>query len=193
MKPNESHAPGDGALLIQLVDGKVTALERLYDRHAGALYALALRIAASPEKAESTVEATFSDLWSMRESLAASGTAVAPALWLMTRCRARALEGAAHAPNAEHDLPMRVASERRIDELLALDPGKRGERVRRALEALPAPQRMAIERAYFDGATLSQIAGDQGRAPPDVARDLKQGLAAIAAGLGPTTHGRSAG
>jgi RNA polymerase sigma-70 factor (ECF subfamily) len=193
MKPDDSPALGDGALLIQLVDGKATALERLYDRHAGALYALALRIAASPEKAESAVEATFSDLWSLRQSLVASGTAVAPALWLMTRCRARALESSAQAPNADRDLPVRVVSERRIEALLALDPGQRGDRVRRALEALPAPQRAAVERAYFDGATLAQIARDQGLTPRDVARDLKQGLVAIAAGLGGPARERSAG
>lgn len=180
MHTNDHEARGDGPLLHELADGNPEALERLYDRHAGALYALALRIAVHPEKAERAVEAAFSDLWQLRRSLVASGTAVPPALWLMTRCRARALEATSGARDVESMRTPRVA-ESRVAALLATDPESRSERVRQALAALPEPQRTVVERAYFEGATVARIAGDQARAASDVARDLRQGLTAIAA------------
>lgn len=181
MEPNDSHAVGEAALLKELVAGEPKALERLYDRHSGALYALALRIAATPERAERAVEAAFSDLWSLRQKLMSSGRSIPPALWLMSRCRARALETqVSEAAAPAWALPDLVAH--RIDELLALDQDTRRVHVDRLLATLAPAQRAVVEKAFFEGSSLSRIAADQARPLAEVASDLKRGLATLVQG-----------
>ena len=56
-------APGPAALpaddLACVADGDLTALLRIYDEYASLAYAVALRIAGDPERAQRAVELTF--------------------------------------------------------------------------------------------------------------------------------------
>ena len=55
--------PSDAALMEQLIQRELGALERLYDRHSRAVYSLALRIAQQAASAEEIVQDVFLQLW----------------------------------------------------------------------------------------------------------------------------------
>ena len=145
-------AAGDGA--------GVTAL---YDRHARAMYALALRIVQAEAEAEDVVQEVFAQVFRQAGRYDASrGTVVG---WLFTITRTRAIDQVRARRRHGHDFSRR-ASEAEAANVPA--PGADQERqaltaeeidrVRRALADLSAEQRRAIELAYYEGLTQSEIA-----------------------------------
>src|SRR5207245_1617895 len=78
------------SLLPAVANGDLAAFEALYDRHAGLLYALLLRILGSPEAAQETLQETFVKAWSNASSFDASrGSEVA---WLISIARSRGID-----------------------------------------------------------------------------------------------------
>lgn len=149
----------DEALAVRLVDGDVRALEQLYERHARAVFSLALKLLADREAAEEVVQETFLKLWQRPEAYTPErGRLIA---WLLgvahhravDRLRRRRLEqryGAAQAaaePMLSHRDP--------VDDVFQ---SLRGEAVARALQTLPTAQRIAVELAYLRGMTQVEIA-----------------------------------
>lgn len=126
----------DEALYEQLLRGDLGAFDRLYERHARPLFAYVRRHLADAHEAEDVLHETFMALLKER------GRIAAPSLraWLfqaarnrcLTRLRSRrrgerALEAASHEPT-DIDTPH-----------LALEARESAERLRRAVERLPAP------------------------------------------------------
>jgi RNA polymerase sigma-70 factor (ECF subfamily) len=159
--PSESSgAPPDVALVRRLLQRDVNAFEELYDRHSRIVYGLVLRILQQASTAEEVVQDVFLQLW---RNAAQYDTSRGPFLpWLLTLSRNRALDH------------LRLKSERQrrredqADELPAailvpdfeshLDSKRRALRVRELMGALQPQQRRAIELAYFEGLSHSEIA-----------------------------------
>jgi len=80
----------DRALVARIRRGEESALAALYDRHAGILLALALRIAGERADAEEIVVDTFQQAW--REAARFSADRGSVAAWLTMICRSRALD-----------------------------------------------------------------------------------------------------
>jgi RNA polymerase sigma factor (sigma-70 family) len=146
-------ARSDEDLLTQVAQADPDALAEVYDRYSRAAYGLALRVVRDRALAEDAVQETFLAVWRSAGSFAARrGTARA---WIMTLAHRRAVdivrreEVRAAAPLPEND-----ARGETIDLLLGLER----QRVRRALDGLPAPQRETLELAYYGGLTQSEIA-----------------------------------
>ena len=59
--------PSDSSLLRRLIEGSHDALEGLYDRHAQAVFATALRVSRDREIAAEVVQDTFLTLWNRAE------------------------------------------------------------------------------------------------------------------------------
>jgi RNA polymerase sigma-70 factor (ECF subfamily) len=157
----------DRALLARVAAGDVAALRALYDAHAPRAMAIAVRILRSPAEAEDVVQEAFLELW--RRSAQFDGGRGSAIGWIVTIARSRAIDRLRAAQTAgrylgrapaKQDLvntpvpsPVDLANERREE-----------ARVATALAALPAEQREAIELAYFDGLSQSEIAIKTGRA-----------------------------
>jgi RNA polymerase sigma-70 factor (ECF subfamily) len=102
----------------------------------------------------------------------------------------------AHKRDAAREQSLDAAlqqSSARLEALLAApesSPSKRAERneellqLAASLEALPAPQRTAVELHYLRGWTLAMIAEQMGRSRPAVAGLLQRGLAALRTTMG---------
>ena len=138
------------ALIHRIAAGDHTALGEFYDRFAGMANGLALRILRNTSDAEEVVQEVFLQAWRQADRYdAARGT---PEAWISTLARTRALDKLRRRASRREE-PAEVApgttSTPANVEVLA---------VRKALEGLAAPQRRALELAYYDGLTQSEIA-----------------------------------
>jgi len=157
---DDAGAAADLETVARMARGDQAALAELYDRHATAVYSLALRVVRRQEDAEDVTQQVFTQAWRTSARYDASRGVVAA--WLLMMTRSRAIDCVRRRNPARDGVS--------DDERLAAipDPGpnveyavatrEQVERVRTAIEALPAEQRMAVELAYYDGLTQSEIA-----------------------------------
>ena len=161
----------DGDLIRRVGGGDVAALATLYDRHAGAVYSLARRIVRDETEAGRVVQQVFAYAWQQAARYDSARASVGG--WLLettrgasidrtrTALRAVAMARAAHDGEVAHApeellATLHLPSPARAQEHDSCTPAEAG-RLREALAALPALQRIAIELAYFEGLTLAQI------------------------------------
>jgi RNA polymerase sigma-70 factor (ECF subfamily) len=153
--------PTDAALMQRLLERDAQALEALYDRYARPVYSLVLRIARQPASAEEIVQDVFLHLWRNAGRYQASRGPLGP--WLLTMARNRALDflrlksekQRRREDSADFNLsPSGVAAP---DFEGTVDSNRRAEKVRALIASLPESQRRAMELAFFDGMTHSEI------------------------------------
>lgn len=170
----------DARLVARTRSGDTEALGELYDRHAAAALAVALRVTADRQEAEDVVHDAFVVVWRKiarfdpeRGSLRA---------WLMTIVRNRAIDRVrARRPAIE----IEDADER---SLLRTGPNPTWEQalqrtsaaeVRAALDSLPGEQRQAVELAYFEGYTYREVAQVTGVPPGTASGRMRLALAKL--------------
>lgn len=129
-------------------------MSALYDRYVGAALATATRILGDRSEAEDVLQEVFVRVWDRAADYDTGRGSVAA--WLMSSVR-----------NAAIDRLRRRDALRRATEGAAAQPRPQPEagefpddlkRVTAAVAQLPPEQRAAIELAYFEGLTQSQIA-----------------------------------
>jgi RNA polymerase sigma-70 factor, ECF subfamily len=88
---NEALAPKDETVLVrEVAAGSQDALAALYDRHAGAIYAVASRLTTDRQIAEEVVQETFLALWNRAELFDPQTGSLAA--WLHTIARNRTVD-----------------------------------------------------------------------------------------------------
>jgi RNA polymerase sigma-70 factor, ECF subfamily len=136
------------------------ALADLYDRYARSVYSLACRILTDRTEAEDVVQEVFSQAWRQADAYDAKRAPVAGWLLMMTRTRAidrlRARNGRVQMVQALPTLPD-PPDQHEGPEALAIGE-QEAARVRAALDTLTESQRSAIELAYYEGLSQSDIA-----------------------------------
>jgi RNA polymerase sigma-70 factor (ECF subfamily) len=171
-------ADADRSALERMARGDHVALAELYDRHGRAVYSLALRIVRDQRDAEEVVQDVFAQAWRQSSRYAAARGSVIG--WLMTLARSRAIDRARSRrarPDATGDseaivdLSDQSAS---ADEQLAST--EQAGQVRAALERLPLLQRLAIELAFYEGLTHTEIADRLEQPLGTVKARIRQGL-----------------
>ena len=153
----EDHS-ADRQSLGRLAAGEAAALAELYDRHSGPVYSLAFRIVQQEQDAEDIVQEVFAQAWRQASRYDMTRGPVAAWLLMMARTRAidrlRSRQARGDATSTDLDaLPVDAASP--PDQLIA---SQEAARVREALLSLPPEQKAALELAYFEGLTQSEIA-----------------------------------
>lgn len=150
----------DSTLVRRLLQKDVSAFEQLYDRHSRAVYGLILRILQQAGTAEEVVQDVFLQLWRNAEQYDESRGPFVP--WLFTLARNRALdtlrlksERQRRREEQTEELPPVVTAPQYEKEL---DEKRRAEKVRALIGALNPQQKRAIELAYFEGLSHSEIA-----------------------------------
>jgi RNA polymerase sigma-70 factor (ECF subfamily) len=151
----------DGELLVRIGQGDERALASLYDRLSPLAYGLALRIAGDADAADDVVQEAFLRIWRRADRYdPARGTARPWVLRLVRNLAIDRLRSTGARTRAERasgaEAPVLEAPPAGPEELAA--QAERGQSIRAALDALPAEQRRAIEIAYFEGLSHSEIA-----------------------------------
>jgi len=167
----------DAALIERIARGDADALAALYDRHAPRVLGLTSRILGDRDEAEDVLQEVFLQVWrSPARFDAARGSAVT---WLLILARSRAIDRLRSLRRRGHDRQVPIddhpiASGEDLER--GAENAQEGAAVRRALEALPPDQRRALELAYFDGYTQSEIAQMTGAPLGTVKTRLRQGM-----------------
>ena len=150
----------DEQLLAGLVDGRLDALERLYDRYRTMAYSIALRITSDATLAEDVVQDAFLGAWRNAGRYELGRGSVRT--WLLSIVHHRSIDAVrrrrptAELPEGEDGpSPTELTLPDIWPEVAA---GIDRETVRSALATLSDVQREAIELAYFAGLTQVEIA-----------------------------------
>lgn len=152
-------SPEGLALVERLAAGDMDAASDLYDRHAAQIYALALRIVRDDGDAEDVVQEVFSQAWRTADRYERARASVLGWLLMMTRTRALDKVRARQSrPAADVNVSPDSIQGTEVAACDALVAAEDANRVRDALRALPVPQRTALELAYYEGLTQSEIA-----------------------------------
>jgi RNA polymerase sigma-70 factor (ECF subfamily) len=153
-KPEDAQA--DILLIERIVARDELAVADLYDRHHRLLFGLILRILRDRSEAEEVLQEVFVLAWTRAETY--NVTLGSPAAWLVRVARNRAIDRL-RANNvrvrAVEAAPEPIAAES-PETRASLSEQQRV--VGRALDSLPADQRVLIEQAYFMGLTQSELA-----------------------------------
>lgn len=142
--------------------GDATALGELYDRYGRVVFGMVYAMLGSPETAEEVAQDAFERVWRDARSYRPERGSVRT--WLLAIARNAAIDR--HRRSAS-----RLAPERPLDDGVAIaDPeadailerALTGDRVRRALAALPPEQRQVIALSFYGGYAQSEIAARLG-------------------------------
>lgn len=170
-------AEGEADLLARLQRRDPQALAELYDRYGRAAYGLILRMVRDTGVAEDLVQETFLRVWNRVHEFDSERGAVGP--WLLAVARNRAIDylrsrdgrmrNALELNETEHPSLFVDLRPDALDQLLA-------GRLRKALGGLQTQQREAIELAYFEGLTQTEIAARMGQPLGTVKTWVRRGL-----------------
>ncbi len=172
-------------LLARVAKGEQQALSQLYDLSSTLLFSIALRILGHREDAAELLQEVYLELWSkvVRYDVG-RGTPIA---WLITLTRSRAIDrlrmrgtrthpptaqavnGQTTPPPADHNL---AAFEAQADQELRT-------RVCHSLSSLPQAQQQAIELAYYDGLSYTEISTRLNQPVETVKTRIKLGMAKL--------------
>jgi RNA polymerase sigma-70 factor, ECF subfamily len=142
-------APSE-SLLVRLTAGDQRALGEVYDRYAGLVNGLALRILHDRTEAEDVVQEVFVQVW--RQASRFDPSRGTPEAWICTMARTRALDRLRRRSSRREEPSEKapgVSEAPRTEQALA---------VRKALDSLSPDQRKALELAYYEGLTQTEIA-----------------------------------
>jgi len=149
----------DSGIVSRLAAGDMRAAEELYDRYAGQVLALARRILRDDGDAEDVVQEVFSQAWRTAQRFETSRGTVAG--WLLVMARTRSIDRLrarqARPDTRSNVLPDTLAAPGvPVSDLMLSE--EQSVRIREALNGLPDAQRSALELAYYEGLTQSEIA-----------------------------------
>lgn len=187
-KGNDEVLP-DATLMQQLLRRDVNAFEQLYERHSRIVYSLVVRILRQGTTAEEVVQDVFLQLWRNSARFDLSRPFVP---WLLTLARNRALdqlrlkgERQRRREEQTEEFPQITGAAPEYEK--ALDDERRAERVRSLIGSLPPPQKKAIELAYFEGLSHSEIAASLQEPLGTVKSWIRNGLLRLKEGLQATS------
>lgn len=154
------------------------AFEALYDAYHRLVYGLAVRILSDPAVAEDVTQAVFLKIWSSPELFRGGNFAA----WIARVTRNRAYDVMrSRSQRAEGEFPEGLATDDALEDTALANVT--AERVRDALQHLPAEQREPIELGFFGGVTHEQIARRTGLPLGTIKTRIRTGLRRLRSAL----------
>ncbi len=157
----------DLALMRAVASRDRSALNTLYDKYSGTLLTLGSRLLADRSEAEDLLIDVFWEVWNRADRY--DPARASPLTYLVMLCRSRAIDRLRSA-RAVKKMPHgpRISVEAAADKGMDIpdhvtpvtyaDLAETQEKVRSGVEKLSAPQRQALELAFFEGLSHTEIA-----------------------------------
>jgi RNA polymerase sigma-70 factor (ECF subfamily) len=170
----------DTALITAIRSGDESAMATLYDRYSSVVYSVALRVLGDTGTAEDVLQDVFMQLWRNPGVFDASRGNLGA--WLAVITRNRSID-ALRKRRPEQDFEDVVLS---VEPDLATeaDRARAREKVRATLSAMPDGQRKALELAYFEGLTHTEIAAKTGEPLGTIKTRIRAGLLSLRKAFG---------
>lgn len=168
---DNSSASLDASLLAAIQQGDEAAMAAFYSRHATRIYSVALRVLRDPNSAEDVLQDIFMLIWRTPAVLIA--THCLPG-WLAVAARNRAVDVIRKRKPSEwvddlsSPLHQNLAAE--------MEDSATRDRVRQIVATLPSEQQAALEMAFFQGLTPSEIAAETGASSGTVKTHIQVAL-----------------
>lgn len=169
---NRSDAAGEIRLIARVRAGDQQAMSELYDQYAKVVYSVALRVLQDTGAAEDVLQDIFLQLWRNPDAFDASRGSLAA--WLAVIARHRAI-----------DRLRKRRPETELEEFVIAggpDLASEAERtlmvqkVRTVMEEMNQDQRAALEMAFFQGLTHTEIAEKTGEPLGTIKTRIRSGL-----------------
>ena len=147
-------------------------MAQLYERYSSIVYSVALRVLGDTGAAEDILQEVFMQLWRSPDVFDPSRGSLAG--WLAVIARNRAIDSL-RKRRPETDITEIVVS---IEPDLAsgADWSRVLEKIRSALTSMPSTQRSALEMAFFEGLTHTEIAEKTGEPLGTIKTRIRAGL-----------------
>ena len=178
MEPITNSVPGRGEpaddmrLVARIRAGDQQAMAELYDRYAKVVYAVALRVLQETSAAEDVLQDVFVQLWRNPDAFDASRGSLAA--WLAVISRHRAIDRLRkRRPEVDIEDCVIAGGPDLCDEA---ERGLIVEKVRAVLAEMSPVQRTALELAYFQGLTHTEIAEKTGEPLGTIKTRIRSGL-----------------
>jgi len=168
-------------LVSAIRSGDEQAMAQLYDRYSPIIYSVALRVLGDTGAAEDILQEVFLQLWRSPDMFDASRGSMPG--WLAVIARNRAIDSL-RKRRPETDITEVVVS---VEPDLAgkVEWSRTADKIRGALGGMPAPQRSALEMAFFEGLTHTEIAEKTGEPLGTVKTRIRAGLMTLRKAFNP--------
>jgi RNA polymerase sigma-70 factor (ECF subfamily) len=188
--PKPAASSLDADLLARVARGDRAAFSQLYDESSALLFSLAFRILGDRDATADLLQDVYLEVWRKRASYdAARGS---PMAWLVTVTRSRAVDRlrsrAAKGHGVTDPIDNSPAAQLPDGNPGPLDASAGNETrtlVGRALAELPEPQRKAIELAFYQGLSHSEIAAKLNEPLGTIKTRIKLGMDKLRTALRP--------
>ena len=171
----------DATLLSAVRSGDEHAMAQLYERYSSIVYSVALRVLGDTGAAEDILQEVFIQLWRSPDVFDPSRGSLAG--WLAVIARNRAIDSL-RKRRPETDIAEIVVS---IEPDLAsgTEWNRVLEKIRNALTSMSSSQRSALEMAFFEGLTHTEIAAKTGEPLGTVKTRIRAGLVILRKAFNP--------
>ena len=168
-------------LVSAIRSGDEQAMAQLYDRYSPIIYSVALRVLGDTGAAEDILQEVFLQLWRSPDMFDASRGSMPG--WLAVIARNRAIDSL-RKRRPETDITEVVVS---VEPDLAAKAewSRAADKIRGALGGMPGPQRSALEMAFFEGLTHTEIAEKTGAPLGTVKTRIRAGLMTLRKAFNP--------
>ena len=170
-----SGADSDKALMDRVRVHEQQAMASVFDRYAGMVYSVALRVLKDAAQAEDVMQEIFFQLWRDPEKFSFAKGSLGP--WLLVVARNRAIDHLRQRRPAESVDEVAVASATNL-----ASEAERGilmQRVRGIVGDLPQEQQQSLQMAFFDGLSHSEIAERTGQPLGTVKTRIRSALMSL--------------
>ncbi len=165
----------DTALLTRVGQRDENAMEDLFRRYSGVVYSVALRVLHDSGQAEDVLQEVFLQLWRNPEAFVQQRGSLGG--WLVVVARNRAIDLLRRRKPSDSVDDVVLASSVNVAE--EAERNTTMEKVRQVIAGLPEEQRKALELAYFEGLSHTEIASRTGDPLGTVKTRIRQALISL--------------
>lgn len=176
-----SNVTTDATLLSAVRSGDEHAMAQLYDRYSSIVYSVALRVLGDTGAAEDILQEVFMQLWRSPNAFDPSRGSLPG--WLAVIARNRAIDSL-RKRRPETDITEIVVSVE-PDFASGAEWSRALEKIRSTLTSMPSPQRSALEMAFFEGLTHTEIAAKTGEPLGTIKTRIRAGLVTLRKAFNP--------